>query len=156
MIPPTSHYWIDDLNPWVFRFSENLGIRWYGVAYVIGIAFAAYVFSRWAKQKRLPISVDEVYTLPVYAALGAVLGGRIGHCLFYNLSEVSRHPLEVLAIWHGGMASQLLTLPITIAIALMVWRSSANGYRKSIPIDQGHRTHSIRAEDRRHRIHSSN
>jgi hypothetical protein len=38
---------------------------------VIGIAFAGYMFSRWAKQKRLPISVDEAYTLPVYAAVGA-------------------------------------------------------------------------------------
>ena len=133
MIPPTSHYWIDDLNPWVFRLSENLGIGWYGVAYVIGIAFAGFMFCRWAKQKRLPISVDEAYTLPVYAAVGAVLGGRIGHCLFYNLSKVSRHPLEVLAIWHGGMASQLLTLPIIIAIALRVWRSSSQRLSEVIP-----------------------
>jgi phosphatidylglycerol:prolipoprotein diacylglycerol transferase len=73
------HYWVDDLNPWVFRFCGNLGIRWYGVAYVVGIAFAGSMFSRWAKQKRLPISVDEAYTLPVYAAVGAVLGGRIGY-----------------------------------------------------------------------------
>ena len=64
-----------------------------------------YVFSRWAKQKRLPISVDEVYTLPVYAAVGAVLGGRIGHCLFYNLSEVSRHPHEV---FQSGMGAWLV------------------------------------------------
>jgi prolipoprotein diacylglyceryltransferase len=43
MIPPIRHYWIDDLDPWVFRFFGNVGIRWYGVAYVVGIAFAGYV-----------------------------------------------------------------------------------------------------------------
>jgi phosphatidylglycerol---prolipoprotein diacylglyceryl transferase len=93
---------------------------------VLGIAFAGYMFSRWAQQKRLPISLDEAHTLLLYAAIGAVLGGRIGYCLFYNLSEVSHHPLEILAIWHGGMASHGGILGLVTAISIFAWRRRRN------------------------------
>lgn len=84
MIPPIRHYWVDDLNPWVFRFSGNLGIRWYGVEYVVGIAFAGHMFLQVGEAERIPISADEAQVLLLFAAIGGVRDGRIGYCLFYN------------------------------------------------------------------------
>jgi phosphatidylglycerol:prolipoprotein diacylglycerol transferase len=110
------HYWVDRLNPWAVHFRGDFGIRWYGIAYLAGILFAYLVFVRWAKRGRLPVPVDEVSTLIVYAAFGVVVGGRLGYCVLYNLHYVLHHPLEIIAVWHGGMASHGGILGMIIAI----------------------------------------
>lgn len=102
--------------------SGKFGIRWYGLAYLAGILIAALAFMRWARQDRLPIATDEVGTLIAYAATGVVFGGRIGYCIFYNLHEVLLHPLEIFAVWHGGMASHGGILGLVLAICLFAWR----------------------------------
>ncbi len=86
-----------------------LPIRWYALAYIAGIIFGwAYVRhlvgkdSLWGKVRHpSPASVDD---LVVYVAFGIILGGRIGYVLFYNLSVYLAHPLEILAVWKGGMS----------------------------------------------------
>ncbi len=103
--PAQQHYWVDRLNPWVIHLSGNFGIRWYGLAYILGTILAGLIFAGWARKGRLPIKLDDVTTLIVYAAMGVVVGGRLGYCLFYNSAEVLRNPLEVFSVWHGGMAS---------------------------------------------------
>ena len=102
LLPPTQgHYWVDNLDPWAIHFSEKFGIRWYGLSYAAGILFAAWLFSRWARQGRLPVPVDQVPTLITCSAFGVLAGGRLGYCIFYNAQDVMRHPLEVFAVWHG-------------------------------------------------------
>lgn len=71
------HYWVNRLNPWVIHFGGNVGIRWYGIAYLVGILAAHLTFARWAKRGNLPIPENEVAILIVYAAAGVVLGGRL-------------------------------------------------------------------------------
>ena len=115
---PERHYWVDRLNPCVVHFTGNFGIRWYGITYLAGILFAYIVSMRWAKQGRLSIPVEEVSTLIVYATVGVVVGGRLGYCFLYNFREVLRHPLEVVAVWHGGMASHGGILGMMLAIWL--------------------------------------
>lgn len=110
------HYWVDQLNPWAIHFSGDFGIRWYGLAYLAGI-FAAYlIFERWAKRGRLPISPEDVATLITYAACGVLVGGRLGYCILYNLQTVLHHPEEIIAVWHGGMASHGGILGMILAI----------------------------------------
>lgn len=116
------HYWVDDLDPWIVHFSGNFGIRWYGLAYAAGILFAAWLFSRWARQGRLPVPVDQVAALIAYAAFGVLVGGRLGYCIFYNAQEVARHPLEIFAVWHGGMASHGGILGLVLALWLFARR----------------------------------
>jgi phosphatidylglycerol---prolipoprotein diacylglyceryl transferase len=111
-------YWIDQLNPWVVRFGDGFGIRWYGLAYLAGFLLAGWILSRWARKGRLPIREDEVITFILRAALGVIIGGRLGYCLFYNLHEVMHRPLEVFAVWHGGMASHGGIAGLIIAIWL--------------------------------------
>jgi phosphatidylglycerol---prolipoprotein diacylglyceryl transferase len=120
------HYWVDNLNPWILHFSGNFGIRWYGVSYLMGIVFAAWLFSRWSKQGYLPIPTDQVSTFITYAATGVFAGGRLGYCLFYNASEIRHHPLEIIAIWHGGMASHGGILGLVLATCIFCLQRNFN------------------------------
>ncbi len=116
--PAEQHYWVDHLNPWAIHLSGNFGIRWYGLAYILGILLAGLIFARWARQGRLHIERDNVVSLLVYAATGVVVGGRLGYCLLYSPFEVLRNPLEVFAVWHGGMASHGGILGLILAVWL--------------------------------------
>ncbi|WP_263360047.1 prolipoprotein diacylglyceryl transferase [Acidicapsa ligni] len=111
-------YWVDNLDPWAIHFAGGFGIRWYGLSYIAGILFAAWLFSRWARQGRLTIRDEEVSVLILYTSTGVLVGGRLGYCLFYNLPAVMESPMEVFAIWHGGMASHGGILGLVLAIFL--------------------------------------
>lgn len=116
------HYWIDRLNPWVVRFGNGFGIRWYGLAYLAGFLLTGWIFSRWARRGRLPIHQEEATAFIFYAAMGVMIGGRLGYCLFYNLREVIHHPLEIFALWDGGMASHGGIAGLILAIWLFARR----------------------------------
>lgn len=80
-------------------------IRWYGLMYILGF-FCSYLLVRFqlARQKNPVLTKDQVQDLFFYLILGLILGARIGYVLFYNLKEYLQHPLELVAVWHGGMS----------------------------------------------------
>ena len=86
-----------------------LPIRWYAIAYIAGLLLGWAYARRLAGDDRLwgdvarpsVISLDD---LLVYAALGVVVGGRLGYVLFYNPSFYLANPEEIIAVWRGGMA----------------------------------------------------
>ena len=90
----------------------NLGplpIRWYALAYIAGLVLGWWFARRlvrasglWGNVARPPVeSLDD---LLVFAALGVVLGGRLGYVTFYNFDYYFANPLEILSVWKGGMA----------------------------------------------------
>jgi phosphatidylglycerol:prolipoprotein diacylglycerol transferase len=80
-------------------------IHWYGVMYLLAFATAWWLGRRRIQAGRLP-GVDEqgFGDLVFYGALGAVLGGRLGYILFYDLAAYIAEPLQVFKIWQGGMS----------------------------------------------------
>ena len=84
-------------------------IRWYALAYIAGLILGwAYVRhlvrkeALWHGQPRPSLaSIDD---LLVYVAFGVILGGRLGYVLFYNLPLYLAHPLQIFALWEGGMS----------------------------------------------------
>ncbi len=79
-------------------------LRWYGMMYLVGFA-SAWFLAKWRiKHYRLLWSRDELSDLIFYAALGAILGGRLGYVLFYNLSSFLAEPWSVFYFWQGGMS----------------------------------------------------
>jgi phosphatidylglycerol:prolipoprotein diacylglycerol transferase len=100
-----------------------LAIRWYALAYVAGLLGGWFYAKRLAAKADLwgglkkpkPIDVDD---LIVWVALGVVLGGRIGYVLFYNLESYLSQPLEILAVWRGGMSFHGGFLGAVLAIVL--------------------------------------
>ena len=81
-----------------------LAIHWYGLAYLVGIGLGWLILNHRAGQSQGKWSRDEVADLVFYAALGGVLGGRLGYALFYNFAEYLREPAAILAVWRGGMS----------------------------------------------------
>jgi phosphatidylglycerol:prolipoprotein diacylglycerol transferase len=84
-------------------------IRWYALAYIAGLvlgwAYARLLVAKsalWGKVPRPePGVIDD---LLVYAAIGVVVGGRLGYVLFYNLPYYLANPVEIGSVWNGGMA----------------------------------------------------
>ena len=78
-------------------------IRWYGVAYVMGIMMAMAYLKPILIQK-LSLSQDQRSALVLYVMMGIMLGGRLGYIIFYDLSYYLYHPSQWIAVWNGGMS----------------------------------------------------
>jgi phosphatidylglycerol:prolipoprotein diacylglycerol transferase len=79
-------------------------LRWYSLAYLAGIFIGYWYLLKLLKKPGAPIGRRHADDLVFYAALGIILGGRIGYVLFYNLGDYLRHPIEILKLWDGGMS----------------------------------------------------
>ena len=80
----------------------SLEIRWYSLAYIIGILLGwLYCKKKLIKDKNILDIFDDYIT---YLIIGIIFGGRIGYVLFYNFEYYSTNPIEILAIWNGGMS----------------------------------------------------
>jgi prolipoprotein diacylglyceryl transferase len=89
-------------------------IRWYALAFVIGFAVGYKIVERmWKNEKLNPNWLDP---LLYYTVIGTTIGARLGHCLFYDPGYYLAHPVEILKIWEGGLASHGGVLGIIIAI----------------------------------------
>ena len=99
-----------------------LAIRWYGLAYVVGILLGWRYAIRLARQPAAALDAPRLDDFVVWAAIGTVLGGRLGSVLFYNLQSYAERPIEVLYIWQGGMSFHGGMLGVTAALVLFAWR----------------------------------
>ncbi|MCA9272395.1 MAG: prolipoprotein diacylglyceryl transferase [Phycisphaerales bacterium] len=102
--------WLHDLSPFALRISGSFGIRWYGLSYALGF-FCAWLALRFLHKRGMALIPRERLTdAIIYAAMGAVVGGRLGYILFYQpellwMFEKSPPFWGVLMLNHGGMAS---------------------------------------------------
>ena len=91
-----------DVDP-VLVHLGSLEIRWYGLMWGLGFIFAYEIVSRLFKKEGYPdYWADKLF---VYCIVSSVIGARLGHCLFYEWDYYGAHPLEILKIWKGGLAS---------------------------------------------------
>ena len=91
------------IDPEIFRIGP-LAIRWYGLMYLMGFISSMLLVRQQITKKRLVLEKDFVETLYSYLILGLLLGGRLGYVILYNPAYYIEHPLEIPAIWQGGMA----------------------------------------------------
>ena len=98
-----------NIDPVVFSIGP-LSVHWYGLGYVIGILFGWWYSKRLLKTPRLwaggkpPMVPEDIDDFLVWAAIGIVAGGRVGYVLFYDLARYVQNPLDVFALWQGGMS----------------------------------------------------
>jgi len=104
-----------DVNPEIFHIG-SISIRYYGLLWALSFYVGYIIFDRFVKREKLPEGFLD--SLTIYMAIGTVLGARIGHCLFYEPAYYLAHPLEILYIWHGGLASHGASIGILIALYL--------------------------------------
>lgn len=107
--PADAHFWVHDINPYAVVFGHwhghTIGVRWYGLAYVLGLACGWWLLARWSRQGRSPLRPDQIESFIIHAGLGMLLGGRIGYCLFYGWDQLVADPFYLLRVYDGGMAS---------------------------------------------------
>jgi phosphatidylglycerol:prolipoprotein diacylglycerol transferase len=101
-------------------------IRWYALAYIAGLLFGWLYGKKLISDPRLwrtmpgdPILWDD---LLVWAAFGVIIGGRLGQVLIYEPEFYATNPLEILKVWHGGMAFHGGLLGAALAIVLFARR----------------------------------
>ena len=92
---------INNFDPVAFEIF-SLEIRWYSLAYIVGIALG------WVYCKKKLIKDPHVFNLfddfITYLIIGIILGGRLGYALFYNFGYYIKNPIEILMVWNGGMS----------------------------------------------------
>ena len=92
-------------NPIAFEIGP-VAVRWYGLMYLLAFAIFLTLGRLRARDTWRDMSAQDVDDLLFYGVLGVIIGGRLGHVLFYGpLSYYLSHPLEIFAVWKGGMAS---------------------------------------------------
>lgn len=94
-----------------------LAIRWYALAYIVGILLSWRLLRRLvllSPQVATPVQADDFVS---WATLGVVLGGRLGYCLFYQPSVYLADPISILRVWTGGMSFHGGMLGVAIAVA---------------------------------------
>jgi phosphatidylglycerol:prolipoprotein diacylglycerol transferase len=119
--------YVHNLSPFVIQFTESLGIRWYGLSYLLGF-LTSYLIADWlAKKNLILIPREKISDFITFGALGALIGGRVGYCLFYKpellLSFTSSFPFwGVFEVHKGGMASHGGILGIMVGCYLFALR----------------------------------
>ncbi len=106
-----------DIDPVAVSFGP-VTVHWYGLMYLIAFVAGWWLGRVRAKRPGSGWTSDEISDLVFYAALGAVLGGRIGYVLFYNFGLFAKEPLMVLRIWQGGMSFHGGLLGVLVAMWL--------------------------------------
>ncbi len=102
-----------NIDPDIIRIGP-VAVRWYGLMYALGFAASYFLVKYQIKNQSLKrktkqqaeaipsqLFLDSLYTCLI---LGLVLGARLGYVLFYDLPTYVRNPLEIFAVWHGGMS----------------------------------------------------
>ena len=98
------------INPIALQIGP-LAIHWYGLTYLA--AFGLFFFLATLRLRHQPYasitgpgawSRKDIEDILFLGVMGVVIGGRLGYCLFYKPGYYLNHPLEVFAVWQGGMS----------------------------------------------------
>jgi phosphatidylglycerol:prolipoprotein diacylglycerol transferase len=109
-------YWVDQLSPFLIQFTDNFGIRYYGLGYMLGFLAAAWLLHRYARAGRSQLPPEKIADLMVALVFGVLIGGRLGYFLLYQPRALIESPLDLLRVWDGGMASHGGFVGVTVAL----------------------------------------
>ena len=104
-----------------------LAVRWYALAYIVGIIAGWFYARTLIASKRLwggsaPLTIIDFDDFVIWITLGIILGGRIGYVLFYNFGHFATHPFEIFGLWNGGMSFHGGFIGCGVAIVLFALR----------------------------------
>ncbi len=105
-----------------------LAIRWYSLAYIIGIVGGWWLIGKMNKRANI-MTKDQYDSLMTYGILGIILGGRLGYVLFYNFGHFLKNPHEILMVWQGGMSFHGGMLGTIAAIAIFTRRNNISFFK---------------------------
>ena len=108
-----------NMNPVLFQVGP-LAVRWYGLFFAVSF-LAGYKLMQWIyrREGRPEIEMESLFA---YMFIGVLFGARLGHCLFYDPGFYLSHPIEILKIWEGGLASHGAALGILASLFVFTRR----------------------------------
>jgi phosphatidylglycerol:prolipoprotein diacylglycerol transferase len=112
-----------------------IAIRWYALAYVAGILLGWRYAVALVKNARLwplrgpPASSDQIDDLILWVTIGVIVGGRLGHVIFYTPTLFWTDPIEIFKTWHGGMSFHGGAIGVLIALVVFAWRNKLDMLR---------------------------
>lgn len=98
-------HWVHDLSPFLIQFSDTLGVRYYGLAYVLGFLGALGLMHFYRRGGLTPLATEKLGDLLIALVIGVMVGGRLGYFLLYDFGSVKANPWVLVQVWNGGMAS---------------------------------------------------
>lgn len=123
---------INPISPVAFSVF-GLDVRWYALAYVAAFIIGYFMFRYLMRRPDAQITLsrrqlDDLLTAVIF---GVIIGGRLGYVLLYNLPFFLAHPLEIFAVWHGGMSFHGGLIGVIVAVLLFArhqtWRGDLSG-----------------------------
>jgi len=117
-----------NIDPIAFSIGP-LAVRWYGLMYLAGFAAGWWLGLRRISKSESPVTRAQFDDLLFLAVLGVILGGRLGYVLFYKPAYYAAHPLEIFAIWQGGMSFHGGLLGVMLAMLLAARRHGVDYLR---------------------------
>lgn len=121
--PPLAQWVVHTPHPFLIRFGENFGLRYYGLAYLLGFAGAAWLLHRYHRAGRSTLGPTDIWDLMTYIIAGVLIGGRLGYFLLYQPGSLLSEPLELFRVWEGGMASHGGFVGVTLALFIFARRA---------------------------------
>lgn len=110
---------VHNINPTLFSLGP-LEVRYYGLVYVIGFLLALFWLPRLAKRYNLKnVNQKFIDDFIFWAIIGALVGGRLFHIIFYDLSYYLQNPLQMIMIWKGGISFHGSFLGVIIASIIL-------------------------------------
>ena len=120
---------IDPISPVAFSIL-GMPVRWYALAYIAGFVLGYWLFKKMMLSPKSSLRLDkkQLDDLLTYVIMGVVIGGRLGYVLFYNPAFFIAHPLEILALWHGGMSFHGGLVGVLVATWLFARKNSVRAW----------------------------
>lgn len=123
-----------DISPEIFSitlFGSTFALRWYALAYIVGIAIGYRMMAGVLRRPDLwrgepPVTPAKLEDYLTWIVVGVIAGGRLGYCLFYQPGYYLANPLEILAIWTGGMSFHGGFLGVVLAVYLFSRRNGVS------------------------------
>jgi phosphatidylglycerol---prolipoprotein diacylglyceryl transferase len=106
-----------------------LRISWYGLMYVFGFLISYFLVLYQIRKRDFGLSKGDVENLFFYLIIGLAAGARLGYVLFYNLNMYLHDPLEIFAIWHGGMSFHGGLIGVVIVGVLFSWKNKKSFWK---------------------------
>jgi phosphatidylglycerol:prolipoprotein diacylglycerol transferase len=123
--------WVHNLSPFLLQFTDTIGIRWYGLAYLTGFLIAYYLTDLMSRRGTTPLNREQVSDFITYVAIGTLAGGRLGYALFYapelfTTFHAGAPWWGLLEVNKGGMASHGGMAGVIIACVLFARKHKFN------------------------------
>ena len=116
-------YWIHNFDPFALQLGGGFGVRWYGLAYLAAFAVAYFIYLHLAKRGLSVIPPEKVGDfITGCAVFGVLIGGRLGHFVFYDRAALLADPLVFFRVWEGGMSAHGGILGVALYSLWYAWK----------------------------------